>query len=112
MVGMLTKMYSISLIIGALIFLHAMSRPVALELMRKKPPKVFAKDGFIDDADPDDCELDSEEETLVFAIDTSSSPGLKSTKKADSIPGACKRRRSNLIIPMAKEGEAGEEHMD
>jgi len=114
MVGMLTRMYSISLLIGVLIFLHAMSRPVALELMRKKPPKVLAKDGFIDDAESD-CELDSEEETLVFAMDTSmsvSSPGLKSRKKVDSIPGTCKRRRSNLIIPMAKEGGAGEEHMD
>jgi hypothetical protein len=115
MAGMLSRMYSISLVVGVLIFLHAMSRPVALELMRKKPPKVLAKDGFIDDADQDDCELDSEEETLVFAMDTSmsvSSPGLKSRKKVDSIPGTCKRRRSNLIIPMAKEGGAGEEHMD
>ena len=70
MVGMLSRMYSISLVVGVLIFLHAMSRPVALELMRKKPPKVLAKDGFIDDADQDDCELNSEEETLVFAMDT------------------------------------------
>jgi len=118
MVGMLARMYIISLLIGVLIFLHAISRPVALELMRKKPPKVLAKDGFIDDADPDDssCELDSEEETLVFAMDTTSmsisSPRLKSRKKVDSsIPGTCKRRRSNLIIPMAKEG-GGEEHRD
>ena len=105
-------MYMLSLLVGLIISAHAISRPVALEIMRKKLPKVLAKDGFIDDADPDYNDEEGEEETLVFSMDTHhilvSSPGSKS--KGSSILGSkgrnngtCKRRKSNLIVPMAKE---------
>eukprot|EP00979_Chaetoceros_neogracilis_P002074 scaffold371_cov268-Chaetoceros_neogracile.AAC.21 len=113
-IGMLIRIYMISLLVGFIIFAHAISRPVALELMRKKVPKVLAKDGFLDEADPDCNDEDGEEETLVFSVDTHMPVSSHRPKKSTDISNternhrSCKRRKSNLIVPMAKE-EVGKE---
>jgi len=88
----LKNTYTVSLFVAVLVFLHAISRPVAIELSRRKAQKIVASDGFIDDAEG--------EETMVFSKDTSmpvSSP--------PPVPGCVRRKKSNLLVPMAKEEE-------
>ena len=110
----LLRTYMVTLVVMIIISLHAMSRPVAAELMRNRINKVMASDGFMDDA---------EEETLIFSNVTSSSSSSSSSSKnkkkplsrSDSdkkdqcsrksaLPGNCKKRKqSSLLVPMAEE---------
>mmetsp|Transcript_3402 Transcript_3402/g.2026 ORF Transcript_3402/g.2026 Transcript_3402/m.2026 type:complete len:132 (+) Transcript_3402:57-452(+) len=61
----LQQTYAITLVVGILVFLHSVSRPLTVELGRKNTPKVVASHGFLD------TDSDEGEETLVFS---SSSP--------------------------------------
>ncbi len=92
--GTLQQTYAITLLVGILVFLHSVSRPLTVELGSKRnTPKVVASDGFLDTDDSDEGE-----ETLVFT--SSSSPICSSSKDITEVkempkasPGIIRRVR-------------------
>jgi hypothetical protein len=46
--------------VGAIVILHAISRPVIVERIRKQPPKVMATDGFLDEKEQSDDDDDDD----------------------------------------------------
>jgi hypothetical protein len=68
--GILGRIYLITSILATIVFSHAILRPVAMELMRKKPIRIIASDGFLDDQEEDqnDGKHDGgQEEILLFS---------------------------------------------
>ena len=110
--GVIKQAYVITIIIGILVMLHSTVRPVAIELSRKKTPKVVAPDGFIDDADAADANLNegSNEETVLFS-QSSNLPGLVTSSRSIGSDGGrnsgvstcSKRPNARLSVSMINE---------